>query len=142
MWAVELTCFSQGIFLRVGYYLCILLVQRWLQVIYYNHRNTFLLQTKRCGWGAVALEPLERGDFVIEYVGEGKVVFHVIIIFGYRLTEIARSPQIPSAQHLLWWPVNSFVWPQPNFFNFPLSVVHSISMFVNTFQKKLFNSRF
>ncbi|AQK53527.1 Histone-lysine N-methyltransferase ASHR3 [Zea mays] len=26
--------------------------------------------TKRCGWGAVALEPLERGDFVIEYVGE------------------------------------------------------------------------
>ncbi|TVU29294.1 hypothetical protein EJB05_20854 [Eragrostis curvula] len=26
--------------------------------------------TNRCGWGAVALEPLEKGDFVIEYVGE------------------------------------------------------------------------
>jgi len=30
----------------------------------------FPLQTERCGWGAVALEPLEKGDFVIEYVGE------------------------------------------------------------------------
>ncbi|AQK53525.1 Histone-lysine N-methyltransferase ASHR3 [Zea mays] len=29
-----------------------------------------IVKTKRCGWGAVALEPLERGDFVIEYVGE------------------------------------------------------------------------
>jgi len=60
-------------------------------LFYYDHSNTFPLQTKRCGWGAVALEPLERGDFVIEYVGEGKTVFHVIIIFGNRPAEIARS---------------------------------------------------
>jgi hypothetical protein len=31
-------------------------------------------------WGAVALEPLEKGDFVIKFVGEGKVVFHVITL--------------------------------------------------------------
>ncbi|XP_062219607.1 histone-lysine N-methyltransferase ASHR3-like [Phragmites australis] len=29
-----------------------------------------IVKTKRCGWGAVTLEPLEKGDFVIEYVGE------------------------------------------------------------------------
>ncbi|KAL6633998.1 hypothetical protein ACP70R_026669 [Stipagrostis hirtigluma subsp. patula] len=29
-----------------------------------------VVKTKRCGWGAVTLEPLEKGDFVIEYVGE------------------------------------------------------------------------
>ncbi|KAK3154602.1 hypothetical protein QOZ80_2BG0192750 [Eleusine coracana subsp. coracana] len=29
-----------------------------------------VVKTNRCGWGAVALEPLEKGDFVIEYVGE------------------------------------------------------------------------
>ncbi|KAJ1279934.1 hypothetical protein BS78_04G193300 [Paspalum vaginatum] len=29
-----------------------------------------IVKTKRCGWGAVALEPLENGDFIIEYVGE------------------------------------------------------------------------
>ncbi|KAL6899608.1 hypothetical protein ACP4OV_006266 [Aristida adscensionis] len=29
-----------------------------------------IVKTNRCGWGAVALEPLEKGDFVIEYVGE------------------------------------------------------------------------
>jgi len=29
-----------------------------------------IVKTERCGWGAVALEPLEKGDFVIEYVGE------------------------------------------------------------------------
>jgi len=44
----------------------------------------FPLQTERCGWGAVALEPLEKGDFVIEYVGEGKVCFCVIILVENR----------------------------------------------------------
>ncbi|KAL5213291.1 hypothetical protein ABZP36_024138 [Zizania latifolia] len=29
-----------------------------------------LVKTKHCGWGAVSLEPLEKGDFIIEYVGE------------------------------------------------------------------------
>jgi hypothetical protein len=71
--------------------LCILLVKDGFSLFHYNHSNTSPLQTKRCGWGAVALEPLERGDFVIEYVGEGKTVFHVIIIFGNRPAEIARS---------------------------------------------------
>uniref|UniRef100_A0A0E0CNB2 Histone-lysine N-methyltransferase n=1 Tax=Oryza meridionalis TaxID=40149 RepID=A0A0E0CNB2_9ORYZ len=28
------------------------------------------VKTKRCGWGAISLEPLEKGDFIIEYVGE------------------------------------------------------------------------
>ncbi|XP_062222797.1 histone-lysine N-methyltransferase ASHR3-like isoform X2 [Phragmites australis] len=29
-----------------------------------------IVKTKWCGWGAITLEPLEKGDFVIEYVGE------------------------------------------------------------------------
>ncbi|KAL5207836.1 hypothetical protein ABZP36_032271 [Zizania latifolia] len=29
-----------------------------------------LVKTKRCGWGAVSLEPLQKSDFIIEYVGE------------------------------------------------------------------------
>uniref|UniRef100_A0A0D9VI72 SET domain-containing protein n=1 Tax=Leersia perrieri TaxID=77586 RepID=A0A0D9VI72_9ORYZ len=28
------------------------------------------VKTKRCGWGAISLERLEKGDFIIEYVGE------------------------------------------------------------------------
>ena len=37
----------------------------------YNHNSLFPLQSEGCGWGAVALEPLEKGDFIVEYVGEG-----------------------------------------------------------------------
>ncbi|CAL4968297.1 unnamed protein product [Urochloa decumbens] len=29
-----------------------------------------IVKTNHCGWGAVALEPLEKGDFIIEFVGE------------------------------------------------------------------------
>ncbi|TKW40246.1 hypothetical protein SEVIR_1G233400v4 [Setaria viridis] len=29
-----------------------------------------IVKTHQCGWGAVALEPLEKGDFIVEYVGE------------------------------------------------------------------------
>ncbi|RLM78682.1 histone-lysine N-methyltransferase ASHR3-like isoform X1 [Panicum miliaceum] len=29
-----------------------------------------IVKTKQCAWGAVALEPMEKGEFVIEYVGE------------------------------------------------------------------------
>lgn len=29
-----------------------------------------IVKSEGCGWGAVALEPLEKGDFIIEYVGE------------------------------------------------------------------------
>lgn len=29
-------------------------------------------QTELCGWGVVAAEPISKGDFVVEYVGEGK----------------------------------------------------------------------
>lgn len=29
------------------------------------------LQTELCGWGVVALESINKGDFIIEYIGEG-----------------------------------------------------------------------
>ncbi|KAL6839176.1 hypothetical protein ACP4OV_031067 [Aristida adscensionis] len=29
-----------------------------------------IVKTEHCGWGAIALETIERGDFVIEFVGE------------------------------------------------------------------------
>lgn len=31
----------------------------------------FAYQTEHCGWGVVAAESINKGDFVIEYVGEG-----------------------------------------------------------------------
>jgi len=74
----------------------------------------FPLQTERCGWGAVALEPLEKGDFVIEYVGEGKVCFCVIILVENRsgrnskllVDDLPRNICCGGSQkkkHLLWW---------------------------------------
>lgn len=38
------------------------------------------MQTEKCGSGIVADEDIKRGDFVIEYVGEGEL-FHFLIIF-------------------------------------------------------------
>lgn len=32
------------------------------------------MQTEKCGSGIVADEDIKRGDFVIEYVGEGEVL--------------------------------------------------------------------
>lgn len=29
-------------------------------------------QTELCGWGVVAAESISKGDFIVEYVGEGK----------------------------------------------------------------------
>lgn len=31
----------------------------------------FFFQTENCGWGVKAAESINKGDFVIEYVGEG-----------------------------------------------------------------------
>ncbi|KAE8814763.1 histone-lysine N-methyltransferase ASHR3-like [Hordeum vulgare] len=31
-----------------------------------------VVKTEHCGWGAIALETIEKGDFVIEFVGEGE----------------------------------------------------------------------
>lgn len=28
-------------------------------------------QTELCGWGVVAAESIKKGDFIIEYIGEG-----------------------------------------------------------------------
>lgn len=36
------------------------------------------LQTKSCGWGAEAAEVIKKGEFVIEYVGEGKPTWYPI----------------------------------------------------------------
>jgi hypothetical protein len=54
----------------------------------HNHSNLFYLQTNHCGWGAVALEPLEKGDFVIEYVGEG---IFILPYYNFYEIEIGRS---------------------------------------------------
>ena len=32
-------------------------------------------QTAHCGWGAEAAESIKKGDFIIEYIGEGSFVF-------------------------------------------------------------------
>jgi SET domain-containing protein len=33
------------------------------------------LQTEKCGHGLVAEDEIKKGEFVIEYVGEGMVLF-------------------------------------------------------------------
>ncbi|KAK1392271.1 hypothetical protein POM88_011327 [Heracleum sosnowskyi] len=33
-----------------------------------------VVKTEHCGWGVVAAESINKGDFVIEYVGEGNVL--------------------------------------------------------------------
>ncbi|XP_010914045.1 histone-lysine N-methyltransferase ASHR3 isoform X1 [Elaeis guineensis] len=35
-----------------------------------KERKIKIVKTKLCGWGVVALEAMEKGDFVIEYIGE------------------------------------------------------------------------
>lgn len=32
-------------------------------------------QTELCGWGVVAAEPIGKGDFIVEYVGEGNFMY-------------------------------------------------------------------
>ncbi|KAK1399886.1 hypothetical protein POM88_009749 [Heracleum sosnowskyi] len=34
----------------------------------------YSLQTELCGWGVEAAEPMNKGDFIIEYVGEGHML--------------------------------------------------------------------
>jgi SET domain-containing protein len=59
-----------------GFSSAILLTQRWLQFSFDCDFNKISpLQTKQGGRRVVALEPMEKGDFVIEYVGEGKLFF-------------------------------------------------------------------
>jgi SET domain-containing protein len=32
-------------------------------------------QTEFCGWGVEAVETIEKGEFIIEYIGEGSSYF-------------------------------------------------------------------
>jgi hypothetical protein len=46
------------------------------------------LQTEHCGWGVIALEPLQKGDFVIEYIGEGVFklsLFFLLFTFSFHI---------------------------------------------------------
>ena len=36
-----------------------------------SEKCLFSFQTELCGWGVEAAEPINKGDFVIEYIGEG-----------------------------------------------------------------------
>lgn len=38
-------------------------------------------QTELCGWGVVAAESISKGDFIVEYVGEGKFLQNQIKMF-------------------------------------------------------------
>lgn len=83
-----MTCGNdRGAFLRIS---CgVMLNGRCLFYFFdYNHNSLFPLQSEGCGWGAVALEPLEKGDFIIEYVGEGT---NYSATLNICLTEIANS---------------------------------------------------
>ncbi|XP_017250909.2 histone-lysine N-methyltransferase ASHR3 [Daucus carota subsp. sativus] len=35
-----------------------------------KHKRIEVVKTKSCGWGAEAAEPINKGEFIVEYVGE------------------------------------------------------------------------
>lgn len=41
----------------------------------------FSFQTENCGWGVEAAESINKGDFIIEYVGEGNVIKLLLLQF-------------------------------------------------------------
>ena len=58
-----------------------------------SEKCLFSFQTELCGWGVDAAEPINKGDFVIEYIGEGSftcsgfkfsvVLFFTLFLFKY-----------------------------------------------------------
>jgi hypothetical protein len=55
-------------------------------------QQCFPLQTHQRGWGVVALEPLEKGEFIVEYVGEGKLFLHGhVFLQKIEAAQIANS---------------------------------------------------
>jgi len=38
-----------------------------------------LFQTEKCGFGLIAEDEIKKGEFVVEYVGEGIVLFNLIV---------------------------------------------------------------
>lgn len=47
--------------------------------------NFISRQTEHCGWGVEAAEPINKDDFVIEYIGEGIFVSFPGILFQNRM---------------------------------------------------------
>lgn len=43
----------------------------WLHALHWLILFCVVLQTELCGWGVVASESINKGDFIIEYIGEG-----------------------------------------------------------------------
>lgn len=39
----------------------------------YSEKKWIPLQTQSCGWGVEASEAIKKGEFVIEYIGEGRI---------------------------------------------------------------------
>lgn len=37
------------------------------------HGMLLFLQTEHCGWGVEAAESINKEDFIVEYIGEGKL---------------------------------------------------------------------
>lgn len=42
-----------------------------------------MLQTEFCGWGVEAAEPITKGEFIVEYIGEGRFIFSMILVAFY-----------------------------------------------------------
>lgn len=55
----------------------LLLGDQGIQVDYKSLYFIYLLissQTAQCGWGAEAAESVKKGEFIIEYIGEGSFI--------------------------------------------------------------------
>ena len=51
---------------------CIPFGMKFLNICY---QYMLLIQTELCGWGVEAAETINKGEFIIEYIGEGSSQF-------------------------------------------------------------------
>lgn len=50
------------------------LLSSWIDYYVLHHSSVLtknIIQTLACGWGVQTSEPIAKGEFIVEYVGEG-----------------------------------------------------------------------
>lgn len=72
-----------------------------------------LFQTHFCGWGVVAMENISKGDFIIEYIGEGKLHYFFLLNWHFCYVE----PMIATGQCNLHYVFVNFVLNTCNVFD-------------------------
>ncbi|KAM7267505.1 hypothetical protein ACFE04_009671 [Oxalis oulophora] len=62
---------------------------------FHKNKKVKVVKTEHCGWGVEAREPIKKGDFIIEYAGEGVLKYQVkLLIVWHTKPEIFSKPHI------------------------------------------------